>query len=538
MVKCWLRLMFPNRLGLQGRITIIIAVTVVFVAGVSTLIAMWLTRDAVAEEIYLKALALARSTAHQLVNRGATQNPEELLRALRQIERDLPGVKQSDFYLHRGPAHLLTTTKPQGEHLELDNLPDVENYFEFERIDEDQISIETPDGRFWIIGTTIRDQGQPVACLNLEVSKSRLNIVTWDLVLRNSVVMLASLAVVILVIHLFLLRAVRRPVLEMIRVMEAAEGGQLNVRAEAVSEDEIGQLAKHLNRMLARIENFHTELGRKVEEATVELARRNEELARINQELFETQRTLARSERLAVAGQLAASLAHEIGTPLNSISGHVQLLGRRSAGDEATSRRLQIIEKQIDQIVRTVKQLLSWTHTLELHVEPVDIRHVLEESLLLSSPALRLRKIRVKSEMSPACPKIYGDAGYLQQVFLNLINNSMDAMPGGGELRVRLRPPDGSDGAKIAVELEDTGQGMTAETLAHIFEPMFTTKRMGTGSGLGLAICDQVIRRHAGSIHAESAPGRGTQFRITLPVDFREKVEAAEGPVSALKSAT
>ena len=105
-------------------------------------------------------------------------------------------------------------------------------------------------------------------------------------------------------------------------------------------------------------------------------------------------------------------------------------------------------------------------------------------------------------------------------------------------MRVRLRPPDGSDGAKIAVELEDTGQGMTAETLAHIFEPMFTTKRMGTGSGLGLAICDQVIRRHAGSIHAESAPGRGTQFRITLPVDFREKVEAAEGPVSALKSAT
>ncbi len=149
----------------------------------------------------------------------------------------------------------------------------------------------------------------------------------------------------------------------MIRVMEAAEGGQLDVRAGVTSRDEIGQLAAHLDRMLTPLENFNTQLARKVEEATAELARRNEELRRINEELFETQKNLARAERLAVAGQLAASLAHEIGTPLNSISGHVQLLARRMAG-ETLNHRLQIIEKQIESIVRTVKQLLSWTHSL------------------------------------------------------------------------------------------------------------------------------------------------------------------------------
>jgi signal transduction histidine kinase len=530
--------MQPARFTLQTQIITFAALAFISVVGISTYIATLLTRGIVEEEIYDKALAHAKATARELVSREALENENEFLQALHQMERGLPGVQQSDVYLHLPEHRLLASTVPHGEHQELDHLPRIESYFEFERPDKDTITIETPDGKSWVIGSTIRQGEQAVACLNIRVSKSHTSRVTRELVLRNLGLTLASLAVVVLVIHVFFLKRVRAPMKEMIRVMEGAESGQLDVRARVASEDEIGQLAEHLNRMLTRIENFNTELGRKVEEATAELARRNEELGKINEELFETQRTLARSERLAVAGQLAASLAHEIGTPLNSISGHVQLLGRRSAGDEATSRRLQIIEKQIDQIVRTVKQLLSWTHTLELHVEPVDIRHVLEESLLLSSPALRLRKIRVKSEMSPACPKIYGDAGYLQQVFLNLINNSMDAMPGGGELRVRLRPPDGSDGAKIAVELEDTGQGMTAETLAHIFEPMFTTKRMGTGSGLGLAICDQVIRRHAGSIHAESAPGRGTQFRITLPVDFREKVEAAEGPVSALKSAT
>jgi signal transduction histidine kinase len=288
--------------------------------------------------------------------------------------------------------------------------------------------------------------------------------------------------------------------------------------------------------MLNRVENFNAELGQRVEEATAELARRNEELRRINEELFETQKSLARSERLAVAGQLAASLAHEIGTPLNSISGHVQLLARQTTADEAVNRRLQIIEKQIENIVRTVKQLLSWTHTFELHLELVDLRHIMEESVLLSSPALQLRKIRVRMELGQ-CPRIYGDAGYLQQVFLNLINNSMDAMSGGGELTLRLRQPANRDGREVAVELADTGQGMGAETLARIFEPMFTTKRMGTGAGLGLAICDQIVRQHAGTIQVESTLGRGTRFTIVFPLDCREKLEATAKVVAGVNSA-
>jgi signal transduction histidine kinase len=264
-----------------------------------------------------------------------------------------------------------------------------------------------------------------------------------------------------------------------------------------------------------------------VEEATSELARRNEELNRINEELFETQRTLARSQRLAVAGQLAASLAHEIGTPLNSISGHVQLMARRKTGDEATDRRLQIIEKQIDNIVRIVKQLLSWTRKFELRIEPLDLRHVLKETVLLSSAALHLRHIKVKPDWARNCPLIYGDAGYLQQVFLNLINNSMDAMPQGGTLSIRLTYPHNGDADEVGVEVSDTGEGMAPETLRRIFDPMFTTKRMGSGTGLGLAICQQIVSQHAGTIHAESERGRGTRFAIVLPTDCRDKLEAA-----------
>jgi len=536
-----------TRLGLQGKIIAIVAATVILVVGVSTYIAMWLTRLPVEEEIYRKALQQARLTAYQLADKGALQNPQDLLSVLGRIEHDLPGVRQSDVYLHSPQPHLVTTTSPRGEHLELDQLRGIENYNEFERPDDDQIAIETPDGDYWIISTAIRERGEPIGCLNLKVSKSRLNAITGELVLRNLLMTLACLGLVALVVHIFFLRSVRKPVREMIRVMEATEGGQLHLRARVASRDEIGELAEHLNLMLARIENFSSELARKVEEATRELALRNEELKRINQELFETQKNLARSERLAVAGQLAASLAHEIGTPLNSISGHVQLLARRKGLDDVSQRRIQIIENQIENIVRTVKQLLSWTRKFDLKIEAVDLRRALKESILVSSPALQQRKIKVQMDLPRDCPQIYGDAGYLQQVFLNFINNSMDAMPEGGELRLRLRYPardaagDGPasaadrapDAAEVAVEVSDTGHGIKPEMLPRIFEPMFTTKHMGTGAGLGLAICEQIVRQHGGTIQVESELRRGTTFKITLPVDCRQKAERAAASAHA-----
>src|SRR6266566_2564186 len=536
-----------TRLGLQGKIIAIVAATVILVVGVSTYIAMWLTRLPVEEEIYRKALQQARLTAYQLADKVALQNPQDLLSVLGRIEHDLPGVRQSDVYLHSPQPHLVTTTSPRGEHLELDQLRGIENYNEFERPDDDQIAIETPDGDYWIISTAIRERGEPIGCLNLKVSKSRLNAITGELVLRNLLMTLACLGLVALVVHIFFLRSVRKPVREMIRVMEATEGGQLHLRARVASRDEIGELTEHLNLMLARIENFSSELARKVEEATRELALRNEELKRINQELFETQKNLARSERLAVAGQLAASLAHEIGTPLNSISGHVQLLARRKGLDDASQRRIQIIENQIENIVRTVKQLLSWTRKFDLKIEAVDLRRALKESILVSSPALQQRKIKVQMDLPRDCPQIYGDAGYLQQVFLNFINNSMDAMPEGGELRLRLRYPardaagDGPasaadrapDAAEVAVEVSDTGHGIKPEMLPRIFEPMFTTKHMGTGAGLGLAICEQIVRQHGGTIQVESELRRGTTFKITLPVDCRQKAERAAASAHA-----
>src|SRR5262249_20750897 len=145
---------------------------------------------------------------------------------------------------------------------------------------------------------------------------------------------------------------------------------------------------------------------------------------------------------------------------------------------------------QIQSIVRTVKQLLSWTRKFDLKVEPVDLRRVVKDAILLSSPSLQHRGIKVQMDLPRDCPPVYGDAAYLQRVFLNFINNSIDAMPDGGVLSFRLRSAmDGSardfgngDSASLStryvtIEVSDTGYGISREMLAHIFEPMFTTKR-------------------------------------------------------------
>jgi two-component system, NtrC family, sensor kinase len=521
---------FKRRLDLQTKIIVIFVVAVFCLLVVSTVIAAILTRQPVEAEVYRKELSQAELAAHNLVADQALQNPRSLQRILQQMQHDMPGVRQADVYLHQGNHPLLATTEPAASHLELDHYPQINDRHwadahlnGYEHPDPDQYTIDTLDGNYWILSTVLRDQGQPVGCLELKVSKIRADVITQKIVEDNFALMLSSLVILIFVIHWFFLRRVRTPVKEMIRVMESAEGGQLDVRAHAGGQDEIGQLAAHLNRMLERIENFSGELAQRVKDATVELERRNAELTRINEELFDTQKSLARSERLAVAGQLAASIAHEIGTPLNSISGHVQLMARHKTGDEATDRRLQIIQKQIDNIVRTVKQLLSWTRKFELHFEPVDIRRVLEDSVLLSSPALELRKIKVRTHFPVHGPHIYGDTAYLQQVFLNLINNSMDAMPRGGTLDLRLIFPAPGDPRSLAIQVKDTGEGIAPENLAHIFDPMFTTKRLGTGAGLGLAICNKIVSQHGGCIEVHSELNRGTCFTIALPLDGPER---------------
>ncbi len=185
------------------------------------------------------------------------------------------------------------------------------------------------------------------------------------------------------------------------------------------------------------------------------------------------------SERLAVAGQMAASLAHEISTPLNAISGHLQLLARDHPQHPDTQRRVQIITKQLEFIIGIVRRLLEWTHKKQPHIRPTDLNLLMREILSPVSPTLEQHAIAVSTDLTDDLPLIPVDRDGLHQVFLNLINNSLDAMPDGGQLEISTRLD--RDNHRVELIFRDTGTGIDSGALEHIFEPMWTTKTSGSG---------------------------------------------------------
>jgi two-component system, NtrC family, sensor kinase len=235
------------------------------------------------------------------------------------------------------------------------------------------------------------------------------------------------------------------------------------------------------------------------------------------------ERELRHRDRLAVVGRLAASIAHEMGTPLNVIDGRAaQLQERSDASDEVRQRNLTIIRAQTARIARFVRKLLHLAHPHDLRHEPLDLVPLIKETLeLLESNATRAE---IKLELTlddPALPiQIEADPDLLHQVFLNICLNGIQAMINGGCLRLEVvRSGSKKDGRDfVAVRISDTGEGIMPEHLDDIFEPFFTTKDVGEGTGLGLAVSRQIIEEHDGWIEVANQAESGAAFTIYLPL--------------------
>jgi two-component system NtrC family sensor kinase len=365
---------------------------------------------------------------------------------------------------------------------------------------------------------------------------------------RAVILTFSSILVILITLTVFFGKLVGDPIQKLVEAMSRAEKGDLEAEADIQSEDELGKLGRNFNRMLKtiretheqniqllrQVNQFNEELTRKIEAATSELAKRNEELRLLNEALFESQRQLSQSEKLAAVGQVTAAMAHQIGTPLNSISGYIQLILQDGNIQPKDRDRLKIIESQLDRLADSVKNLLSFTRQPQPQLRSLDVNEVLEELIHLSEPWFLARKVRLSTHLSPDLPSIFGDSTHLQTLFLNLITNALDAMPQGGALTVKTRqvsPPSSSkDGRWLEISITDTGIGITEESKKRIFDPFFTTKKMGEGTGLGLAICEKIVKEHSGKIDLESEVGKGSTFSILIPVF--EKNEADEQNLS------
>ncbi len=233
------------------------------------------------------------------------------------------------------------------------------------------------------------------------------------------------------------------------------------------------------------------------------------------------------AEKLAVVGQLAAGIAHQIGTPLNVISGSAEYLMMEWGADKPRPQELEIIVAQTERITKLIRQLMNFARPARIDLRPLNLNDLLQEVLTLTEHQIAKEKIDVRSDFQANLPPIMGDANQLEQAFLNIIINAWHAMPGGGTMTLTTRLLPGSDrqrrpgragGPGIETSIADTGTGIAPDHMGRIFDPFFSTKGVGKGTGLGLAISRRIVEDHHGSIEVESGPGKGTTFTIWLPL--------------------
>ncbi len=227
----------------------------------------------------------------------------------------------------------------------------------------------------------------------------------------------------------------------------------------------------------------------------------------------ELEQQLLQAEKLSSIGLLAAGVAHEVNTPLAVISTYAQMLARQISGDETKARMLEKIAKQTFRASEIVNSLLNFSRTSPTEFGDVDLNRTVQDTVNLIEPQLRKAGVGLELSLAPQLPPIKGNAGRLQQVFLNLFLNARDAMEGGGTLRVRTSVSEGS----VQVDVADTGKGIPPEILSRIYDPFFTTKPAKRGTGLGLSVTYGIVREHGGTIEVESLPGAGTCFHLDFP---------------------
>jgi two-component system, NtrC family, sensor kinase len=363
--------------------------------------------------------------------------------------------------------------------------------------------------RAWRVTVPVWEDKRSVGAVSLTLPLERSDALAHRIEVYAVLLGAATVILLAATLSAFMSRALATPLVQILRVMERAEGGDLAVRAPMDRQDEVGRVARGLNHMLERIASFHAELAHRVSEATARLRVTNERL-------YAVQQQVTRSERLAAAGELAAAMAHNVGTPLTGVSGHLQLLEEEVA-DPAVKERLSRIQGQVDRAVHAARQFLDAARPAVSRV-PVDLTALLEDLLVLTSPESQRKGILVESALANGLPPLSADPQQLQELFLNLITNALDAMRPGGVLGVTAAPSQSEHGEpSVHVAVSDTGPGMSPELLAQVFEPFFTTRAAAGGTGLGLAIARRITQDHGGSLRLESEPGRGTRAIVTLP---------------------
>ncbi len=332
---------------------------------------------------------------------------------------------------------------------------------------------------------------------------------------RNRIIVTTAILVVLICLLIFTIvqTKISRPIRELIARIREIGAGHWEQRIEVRGGDEISALAQEFNHMSSRLSETHSRLLQEQEDR------------------LQLERDLRHSEKLASVGQLAAGVAHEIGTPLNIIGGRAEQLLRRQRTPEEINEVLQTIRNQIDRIAGIVRQLLEFSRRKEPAFRKMKVSSVIANVNRLFQHQLEERGVTVNVTSPDTEPTILADPDQLQQVFINLFQNSLQAFDHGGIIHIECQLANSGQSQAghspgknyLRISFEDNGLGIREESMGRVFEPFFTTKDIGEGTGLGLAVSYGIIKEHGGDISVESDHKSFTRFVIHLPMPTESK---------------
>ncbi len=305
---------------------------------------------------------------------------------------------------------------------------------------------------------------------------------------------LAVLIIIVLFFGFYFIfnKYIRRPLINFRSALDQVHDGNLNVSLPAKKEDEIGVLEGHFNHMVVNLRDSKAEI----------------EALHFEQ--------LQRADKMVTLGELAAEMAHEINNPAGIImsrADYLQMSSDKIHGLKQYHEDLAVIINQVDKISKITGNILKYSRKLPKEFKKIDLQVIIEESLTILGPRLAKNKIKLEKYFNTNDTKINGDPLQIEQVLMNLINNAVDAMPGGGDLTINVERPKEN---QMVLSISDSGSGIDAAIQEQIFSPFFTTKKDGKGTGLGLYIVNNICKNHGAEITCDSKPGEGTTFRIVF----------------------
>jgi len=327
---------------------------------------------------------------------------------------------------------------------------------------------------------------------------------------------IVSVIILSLLLSLLLTRFVNKPIGRLLAATKRAADGNLDQSVVIRSHDELGDLSDSFNHMISELKRSRDA----IEEWNQTLEQRVQERTR---ELQEVQDQLIHAGKMAALGELAAGVAHEINNPLTGVLTFSSLMLKKVDDNHPWKKDLETIVQQTSRCRTIVRGLLDFARQRKPDKREWDIHKIIERTLALVEKQGPFQNISIVKGFGTQIPMLFVDGDQIQQVFMNILLNAADAMAGGGTLTIKTDVRD--DVAEIS--FTDTGGGIAKEDLSKLFDPFFTTKQTGKGTGLGLAISYGIIQGHNGVIQVQSQLGKGSTFRIKLPVD--EKNEEAAG---------